>query len=461
MEFHFYYLSLTYWNIKMQIRLNKIISAILITIVLGAALSIAQFIVSRPVSSLHHHIPVDASVYFKVNNPNLLRRFFFDFLFEAELQKKDYQQLDYRRRVKNIPITGIDISKEVYVFYENWSGESIIGILFHVDDEKAFAEFARGSSTFIAAFNENIAALIIGPESLLQSEESTLSLYANDLLQPNPDRTPARIAFSEGNKKNLFQLYVKGDERSLIRNINLELFMDNNFIEITGSGERNPTRIDTDSTLYTYIEKRNTDRNCLEINAGKLPDTLNRYLNKVLLEVGVDLPDISSQQLFIYALEIDNINGAMALLPKFDGIFRFTDTLPPIAEMDSLKSKLLKLEDGHLKIGRMAYTVKQLNDYELFIGMHEVEFTVREESPTLLIQGDPSVLLNIEGDGIIAQVAKLMPQVQHSRKLFSDMETFKIASKEFRSDSIQVNGRIEFPKEKTASIEIIKYLMKF
>jgi hypothetical protein len=445
----------------MSLRLKKIISAIALSIVFGATVLIAQFIAARPESKLHHHIPIDASIYFKVNNPNLLRRFFFDFLFEAELQKKDYQQLDYRRRIKNIPITGIDISKEVYVFYEAWSGESILGILFHLNDEKSFAEFVNKSESFIAAFNKEIAAIIIAPENILSIDEDKLVLYANDLLLPNPDRTPARIAFSEGNNKNLFQLYVKGDERSLIRNINLELFMDNNFIELKGMGERNPLRINTDSTSYTYISEINNEKNYLEINAGKLPDTVNKYLNKVLNEIGVNFPDITSQQLFIYALEIDNIRGTMALLPKFDGVFRFNDALPIIAEMDSLASKMLILEGERLKVGRMEYIVKQLNDYELFVGIHDVEFATKEESPTILIQGDPSVLLNIEGDGIIAQVAKLMPQVQHSRKLFSDMESFKIESKEYRSDSIQVNGMIAFPGDKTASIEIIKYLLKF
>ena len=440
---------------------SKIIVGTVLTVVFLLTLLLTNAIVSRPKTLLHHHIPSNANVYLKINNPNLLRRFFFDFLFEADLQQKDYKQIDYRSRVQKIPISGIDITKDVYLFYENWGEENIIGIIFHLNDIDAYSDFLGEKENLISSFNEEIAIILIVPENLSIQNRDNLELYAKDLLQKNPDRTAARIAFSEGNKKNLFQLYVKGDERSLIRNINLELFMDDNFIEISGVGERNPLSMNSAATSYTYFNNRNTDRDYLEINAGKLPDTLNKYLNKVLHEIGVDIPTITSQQLFIYAFEIDNIRGSMALLPKFDGIFRFNEPLPEIIEMDSLKSKLLSLEDSHLKIGKMQYKVRQLNDYELFIGVNDVDFIEDETAPGLLIQGNPGVMLNIEGDGLVAQMAKLMPQVQHSKKLFNDMDSFRIESKEYRSDSIKVNGKILFPKEKTASIEIIKFLLKF
>lgn len=441
-------------------RSKKIITLTVLSVVFVASLFISKNIVVRPHTILHNHIPSDASIYFRINNPNLLRRFFFDFLFEADLKQKDYKQIDYRSKVNNIPITGIDISQEVYMFYEKWGDENIVGILFHVSDIDSYSRFAKENDNFITAFDNNIASILIIPESLLEKNLDQFELYAKDLLQPNPDRSNARIAFSEGHKKNLFHLFIKGDQRSLIRNINLELFMDNNEIEISGFGQRNSVQTNPEITSFTYLVP-DDDKNYLEINAGKLPDTLNRYLNKVLKEIGVDIPDIASQQLLIYAFEIDNIRGSMAVLPKFDGIFRFNEALPNVLEMDSLKSKLLALKNSKLEIGKMTYNVQQLNDYEIYIGMNDLDFTKKEDFPGLLIQGNPGALLNIEGDGIIAQMAKLIPQVQHSKKLFSDMEKFQIESKEYKSDTIQLEGHVIFPKEKTASIEIIKYLLKF
>jgi hypothetical protein len=440
---------------------KKLIAGIVLSVVLIAALIVALIIVSRPAHVLHHHIPANASVYLKVNNPNLLRRFFFDFLFKADLEKKDYEQIDYRRKVKDVPISGIDISKEVFMFYENWGNHNIVGLLFHLNDVNDFSEFITTTEQTVYAFNDQLAVTLLYPEDFSEENIGKLELYAKDLLNKSPDKTAARIAFSEGSVDNLFQVYMKGDDRHLIRNMNLELFMNGNTIEVEGIGEKNPVKTTDSTSSYFYMSDRHTDRDFLEINSGQLPDTVNQYIHAILEEVGIDFPDISSQQLFIYAFEIDNIRGSMAVLPKFDGIFRFNEPIPNIVDMDTLNSKMMRLKDSSLKVGKVNYTIIQLNDHEIFIGVNDVEFKEESKAPQLLIQGNPGVILNIEGDGLIAQMAKLMPQVQHSKKFFNDMESFRIESQEYHSDSVRVNGEIQFADDKTASIEIIKFLLKF
>lgn len=440
---------------------KKLIAGIILSLVFITTMIVTLVIVSRPKNVLHHHIPANASVYLKVNNPNLLRRFFFDFLFQAELDKKDYEQIDYRRKVKEVPISGIDITKEVFMFHENWGNNNIAGLIFHLNNVKDFAEFIATTNQTVYAFNDQIAVTLIYSEEFPEKDIEKLELYAKDLLNKSPDKTAARIAFSEGDAHNLFQVFVKGHDRSLIRNMNLELFMNNNVIEVTGLGESNPVNSKDSTSSYFYMDDRHSEKDYLEINAGKLPDTVNRYVHRILEDVGIDFPDITSQQLFIYAFEIDNIRGSMALLPKFDGIFRFSEPIPNISEMDSLDSKMLHLNGSILEVGRMKYKLIQLNDHEIFIGVNDVDFVEKNEEPNLLIQGNPAVILNIEGDGLIAQMAKLMPQVQHSKKFFNEMESFHIESRKYKSDSVQVMGRIQFPAEKTASIEIIKFLLKF
>src|SRR5690554_7708983 len=83
-----------------------------------------------------------------------------------------------------------------------------------------------------------------------------------------------------------------------------------------------------------------------------------------------------------------------------------------------------------IEIGGIPYYYIQISDHEIFIGVTESpEIELRQTQILPFIKGNPSVVLEVEGKGIIAQIFNVMPQVKYT-KLF--MENISYRSEERR-----------------------------
>lgn len=421
---------------------------------------ILQFVAVKPEQKLHHHVPSGASLVLKVNNNNLIRRFFFDLIYKGKLTTKDIKQLNYRTNDVETPKTGIAINKDIIAFYEDWKDYDIVGFIFEVDKPAVFGNFLKEETNFIKAYNDGVGSIIIIPESLNEDQRQLLEFYARDLVVKNTNPNPTRIALSNSSVSSLFHLFFEGSSAGLTQNINLEVFVSENKILVEGVGLTNPLMYSSEMKHH-FLEQPATE-DYLELNIGRLPDTLDHYLNKVLKNVSVELPEIASQQIQLYGFKILNIKGNMFVLPEFDGVFRFNENITLNNEIQAFNHYAFKPGIDSYEVEDVTYHYKQIDSNEIYVGLNSTPAFIEKEGDVLFsISGKPESALNFKGTGIIAKIAQLVPPVQHSKHLLSSLDHFEITTEHIAADSIKVNGSMIFPEDNVASIELLKFLLKF
>lgn len=439
---------------------GKIAAGFLIILMSVGVSLVLNFVAVKPTPKLHHHIPSGASLALKINNNNLIHRFFFDFLYKGQLTIKDVKQLNYRTNKIKPPKTGIAINKDIIAFYEDWKEYDIVGFIFEVETPSIFARFLEEESNFIKAYNDGIGSIIIIPESLNEEQRQLLEFYAQDLVEENTNPNPTRIALSSSSPKSLFHAFFDGRSSGLTQNMNIEVFVEENKLFIEGSGTSNPT-LTGKKQAHHYLKTPSTS-DYLELNLGKLPDTLSHYFDKVLESVSIELPEITSQQIILYGFEILNIDGKMFVLPEFDGVFRFNENIEFKNEIQAFNHFAFEAGLDSYEVEDLTYFYQQIDSNEIFVGLNKnPDFHEKKGEVLFSITGFPASALNIKGSGIIARIAQLVPPVQHSKQLFNNLDHFELTTSALPNDSLKISGSMVFPEEKTASIELLKFLLKF
>lgn len=414
-------------------------------------------------TSLVNHLPSGVDAVLKIKNKNILKRFLFDALYSSDLSKNEFEQIKFNKAEVEIPNSGIQFSEDIYIFQDSWEDQSITGFLFKISDKNNFANFQSDRENIIKTFNNELGCIIMVPENMSLETLKYFELYTADLLVPGTDKLKAKVAFNQTGKESLLHLFFAGSSQAFVQDLSLEVSIEKSTIHFEGTGYKNPT-IKYDSIEYHTMElpKNNS---YLEVQAGQLPDSVYGFIDKVLDEFHIKLPDVASQQLFIYGFLIDNIDGTTAFLPKFDGIFRFDSKIELENQIDSLvfnDGNVQRVRTDKIRIGVTDYYFKQINSKEIWIGISE-NINIKEEkgAPLPRLSGSPEALLEIEGKGIIAQFAQMLPLVQYSKKLFSELENFDIHTELVSGNQIKVSGEMRFKDNKTASVELMKFLTKF
>lgn len=442
---------------------KKVIYSLLLLTIFWSSVWIVSLLNTSSDNSLINHLPSGVNTVIKVNNRQIFKRFIFDALYCSELSKNEFDQLKFNKTDVDIPSTGINISQNIFIFQDSWKNESITGFLFKLEDKNKFAVFKIKRSNIVKTFNDELGCILLLPEEVSREATDYFELYAADLLLPNKDKLKAKIALLNSNKNSLFHLFFSGSNDAYVQDLSLETFIDKSTITFEGVGLKNPI-ISYDSVEHHSMDLPEKEL-FLEIQAGQLPDSVYGYIDLLLEDFDLELPHIVSQQVFIYGFMIDNLNGSIAFLPKFDGIFRFDNTIDIVNEIDSLTTNFKKVEridSNKIRIGEINYYFKQITDNEIWIGTTEnIVINKVEGAPLPRLRGNPAATLMIEGKGIIAQFAQMLPPVQYSKKLFNDLEYFDLHTELTSDDKIRVTGEMRFKDNKTASIELMKFLMKF
>jgi hypothetical protein len=440
---------------------KKVIYSLLLLTIFWSSVWIVSVVNSASDNSLVNHLPSGVSSVIKVNNRQIFKRFLFDALYASELSTNEFDQLKYNKEDVEIPTTGISLSQNIFVFQDKWEDVSITGFIFNLSDKNAFADFQLKRPNAIKTFNDKVGCIILLPKKVEQDAINYFELYAADLLLPNKDKLKAKIALSNSKEESLFHLFFAGSNQAYVQDLSLQAFISKSTINFEGIGLKNPI-ISYDSVEH-YSMVSSEKEQFLEIQAGQLPDSVYSYIDVVLEDFDLKLPHIVSQQLFIYGFMIDNLDGSTAFLPKFDGIFRFDKNIDLVDEIDSLSTnnkKVERLTPNKIRIGEIDYYFKQLTDKEIWIGITEnIVIDKVDGAPLPRLRGNPAATLMIEGKGIIAQFAQMLPPVQYSKKLFNDLEYFDIHTELTTEDKIRVTGEMRFKDNKSASIELLMFMM--
>lgn len=409
------------------------------------------------------HLPSGTTAVIKVNNRQIIKRLLFDALFSSDFTQNELDQIDFNKRDRELPSSGINLSENVLIFRDTWQEKSFTGFLFKLIDQKDFARFQWKNEGIVKTFNEHIGCIIVLPDGVDETEEY-FQLYASNLLQPNTDKLKPKTALENTDTESLVHLYYSGSEDSYVQDLSMEASVNRSVISFNGRGYKNPA-ISYDSLKHHVMTTPGKEKH-LEIQAAELPDSLNNYIDILLREINLEFPQVMSQQLFLYGTMIDNIDGSTMFLPLFDGVFRFSQEVNIRSQVDSLcqngMSSVERITESCIRIGQIDYHFKQLSPTEVWIGITgKMNFHEETGAPLPRLKGYPAAALVIEGKGLIAQIAQMLPPVQYTKALFEDLEYFDIHTEEGVENQLLVKGEMRFKGNKNASLELFKYLLKF
>lgn len=409
------------------------------------------------------YLPADAVLSMRINNDVLIRRLAYDFIFQAEFSDSELDQLEFKSEGNSLPGMGVDVTQEIMLFYEKWQHKDLMGWLVHLSNPEEFDAFEFEKPHIIKSRSGMLGCILILSETPVESEHTLFVQYAEDILVPNKDRSETKRYFEREPPKSLIQVFFEGEPGGFLQKTGLSIGFDKNKLTIEGAGKRNPIMDYEVKPLHYIVSKDSTVS--LEIRAGVLPDTLSKYIQIVFDEANIQLPTIISQQIILQSFGIENIKGKMVVLPHFNGVFRFDHPVnleKILHNMDGFGSSIKDLTPTSFRIENVVYHCRQLSSNELFIGINpNCTIEVLEDNRFFLMAGNASSLFTIEGKGIVAQFAQLTPEVKNSKLFLNSVEEFEVYAISEGNDSLKIQGTMRFAQGKHASIEFLKYIIRF
>jgi len=442
---------------KNRPKTRKILHFTFLSVTLFFLIGLDQFLTTKEKQLLHQYIPSSVNVALKINNKNLIHRLGFDFLFFID-------ETPWKETKKDPPTpppsTGIDIQQEIVLFLDYFPNEPFLGALVHVLNEEKFLDFIASQPSVIGNVHNQIGCLLLVPEKADSSAISYFNKYANDATLKNKDRTKTKSGLANSHPKSIFHAFIEGQENGLVQDLNFQGFLEHNKVRFTGIGKKNPV-IDLVNTPKHFIYE--TEQNhALEIRAGKLADTVQGFLQRVLFNNEFEFPEISTQHYFFYGFDLAQVSNRTIFLPRFDGVFHFKDSLPKKFLNTYPKKIIGSSSSTQISIGTSNYYIYTLNEKEVYIGKTQHPKLVYYTPENYIsIHGDLSAILLLEGDGFMAQVANALPPVKNARTFLNSIQNFYLSTLFEESGDVQLESQFIFEQNKTASLEVMKFLMRF
>jgi len=439
---------------------NRVFNVIAVFIFVGFFWAITLFLTfsfTEKRDSLKELLPNDVEVVLSVDTDQLIKKLLFDALYKTEFEDNDLLLLNKGKDSDQAKTNGIALNNEMVIFYTLWNKIPIQGFLFNVSNKKAFDKFELEGKQNIKKSNGTQGIILMLKDNASEDLREYASTFSDDVINKKYKKANA--------KENLemLSLKYKGNEHTYIQDLHLNAKIEDERILINGSGKKNK-ELTFSLEQYSKFSQPANDK-YLELQFGQLPDSLYKYFKIIFDEIDIKVPEVTSQQMLIYGSSIENIRGSTTLLPKVDWIIRF-DSIVSIDEqlgaINESSNRIFFMDKRSIEIGGTKYFYQQISDFEIYIGVTESpKFQPVKTQILPSIKGNPSVLLDIEGKGFIAQFVNVMPIVKNTKYFMGNIEYFDIHTIEENNEDLKINGEIRLKKGKMMTVELVKYLLMF
>jgi hypothetical protein len=446
-------------------KLRKI-QVILLSIFIIALFWIVLFIVSftsnNQTNKLAPYVPESATAVATIHNQKIINRVIYDILFSGNetvqaLEKYNLDEQDFESGV-----SGINMLENMVVFQSEFDQENITGFLFVLTDRDAFSGFHLIKANEAKYFNDEVGCILLANQQLDEEKRKKLEGFAAKIITSKQSGSLANTQ-SSPKEEEVLSFDFKGDSADYFLDFNMEVLLKDSSISFNGMGTKNPIVKYNRFTRYEFRSPK-TDP-FIEINLGETTDSIQHYLADLLNDYQVELPLITAQQVIFYGFYIDDVNESTAFLPQFDGIFHFDDTVDfslVIAHLAVNDERVKRIDSTGFKIGSVVYNIRQLTPDEVAIFTSKNPVIQRVTAPPFpSLTGNPSAVLNFDGTGFIAQMARMIPPVKNARIFLEDLSLFEFRMSQEENDLVQFKGEIRFKEGKKPTLEILQLLMKF
>ncbi|MBW7867790.1 MAG: hypothetical protein H3C31_05635 [Brumimicrobium sp.] len=409
--------------------------------------AVLLFIYKKDDSSLASLLPPDTDLVVNIKTENLIKQMFEDIIYKSDFNSDELVFLENRGNMDNIGSIGIDWRKDVVYFVKTQDNIQFQGFLFKLRDKNAFINYNHGPY-YIKATNGEIGILLMTDNP---ANTEIYTQFAENILNNHLQK-------GEVFKDNhLVHVTYKGANNKYNINLHIEIKNENMFIQ----GEGDKIINNSQNTLYHVMDSSPSSQ-LLKIEFGEISDDLYQDIHAILYEIGLQLPKATTGNIQFYGVAVENIEGSATFIPQFDAILNFKDSLDIKSQIDTLVKYVPTItysESGKLQMGNTYFYYKQLSNTEVYIGVTQAPQIKQEEVQRLFkIQGEPSVILNIEGKGLIARFINIIPQVKSSKTFLNQVEDLDFEAKP-NHETISFKGKLTLKDHKLMTIEMLKLIL--
>lgn len=410
---------------------------------------VSRFVLEAKENPNHGYVPANAAFAMRIDGRKLLQSAAYDVTYHGEpdeifdLLGSLTERNPDNRKMRD---AGIDFFSDVIVFGEHFENTMLSGFIFNLSDAGKFSAIVPqiiGKNDGFAVHGQ-VGIIVSDPSKSTGTQK--LNAHAAKLLASNGKSAIGKQwSATAGNQIDIdvAQPNVKASLHAKLGGSALELDGTLNVTEkpVFSSYTLKPEGFHLSAYLY-------------------LPE-LRDSVQKVLLSKGFDWPLINRVSVNYRGTNIDNGIAPLGdLLLEFDSEI----TANQAADPQSWQNVGFALSGDSisgfmLRSGNISYTLRILDRKTLFLGQHAGNLSEQTNEDLFLLQGDPDLVTNIEGGGLLGLGINLIPSYKNSKDFLAsiDKANIKIAPE---NGKYALSGRITFQKGKYLIPETLQFILR-
>lgn len=441
---------------------QRLLNILLITILLAFLWSIffiARFLLREERSTIHYHVPAQASFAIEFDGRAISASVLTSTLFETRDQEiielVEESLLKKAAKETQIQKDGIHYLAPTVFFQLPYNGRVLNGWLVNVDNEDVFLDRFT-SNTFIAAVNDGVGIVMRIPNSL-RSEEKALRQLANQSIK-SVQKSPL-LSVPANENGQIIRLFLGGkfwgsefkEAYSFVR-----LILSDDAIVLKGEllGEAELEK----KTSWSQLKPKG-----FHISSSLLPPSAIDSLNKITSTYGLRLPALSGFSMNYFGTKIIAHSGGVIAVPQMELILHCTkpfkvDTLVSSKRLQSF-FKYSKLA-GKLHWDDEDLYYRQIDSRTVYLGINEFPAIYQPDpSRWLYAKGSVAPLLAVDGGEIVQALLEMLPVYRSSQAWSKSMKDMDVAINRNAKGRAELTATIRMQPGKKPLNELIKFVL--
>lgn len=410
---------------------------------------VSRFVLEAKQNLNHGYVPANAAFAMRIDGRKLLRSAAYDVTYHGEpdeifdLIRSLTEKNPDNRKIRD---AGIDFFSDVIVFGEQFEKTMLSGFIFNVSDAGKFSNILPqiiGKNDGFAV-HEQVGIILSDPSKSISTQK--LNAHAAKLLASNGKSAIAKKWDANASNQIDIEVYqpdVKASVHTKLGGAELELDGELVLTEkpVFSSHTLKPEGFHLSAYLY-------------------VPE-LQDSIQKTLLSKGFDWPLINRVSVNYRGTNIDNGIAPLGdLLLEFDSEITTRQAADPQSWQDlgfTLSGD--SISGFMLRSGNISYTLRILDKKTLFLGQHTGNLLDQANEALFLLQGDPDLITNIEGGGLLGLGINLIPSYKNSKDFLASINktNLKIAPE---NGKYALSGKITFQKGKYLIPETLRFILQ-
>jgi hypothetical protein len=412
-------------------------------------------------------IPPCAQLVVRINGEHLLKSSLTSVLFEGRDQKvlRQFENSFKKSRKNNKGKTGINFFSDIVLFSTEHTHGTMLVAAFNLinasDFRKNMPHFIGKNQYSNSIENVGFIYTFIEKNSKGKLASPPFKQYFNEFLKPL--QHPQKPRFFSKKKSSCLLELVSKEKSTFLHNYlsfsKTRIDLKDNGFHIKSELQWSPQLLSELKNSEKILTHKEED---FHISTSYLPPRLRDSLSVLLNSFALDLPNITNLSLNYRGLTLKNTVGGMSILPDFDLLIGFQETvhLPSLLT----KKQITDLTDNKIQKDRVTfngkqYYFKQVDSKSLYIGTTQTPLFQDNTEILFISTGNLASVLHIEGGGLLFNFLKVIPSFIAGDELFQHTKQFEVMITKGRNKQAYLKGELSFVQEYPALNELLKFVI--